>query len=147
MKRKFLFIPVLFLLFVPINLLAQQADPSLLTVDSIFSYGTKSLGPVRWTADGSGYLALEPATDKPGAADLVRYDAQSGARGIKVPANKLIPPTNSAPLLIEDFDFSQDEQKLLIFTNSARVWRSNTRGDYWVLDLDSWKLRKLGGEA
>ncbi len=28
-----------------------------------------------------------------------------------------------------------DEQKLLIFTNSARVWRSNTRGDYWVLDL------------
>ena len=38
-----------------------------------------------------------------------------------------------------------DEQKLLIFTNSARVWRSNTRGDYWVLDLKANSLRKLGG--
>jgi dipeptidyl-peptidase-4 len=38
-----------------------------------------------------------------------------------------------------------DEQKLLIFTNSARVWRSNTRGDYWVLDLKADTLAKLGG--
>ena len=42
---------------------------------------------------------------------------------------------------------SRDEQKVLIFTNSERVWRSNTRGDYWVLDLKSGTLRKLGGDA
>jgi dipeptidyl-peptidase-4 len=27
------------------------------------------------------------------------------------------------------------------------VWRENTRGDYWVLDLASHQLRKLGGDA
>ncbi len=27
------------------------------------------------------------------------------------------------------------------------MWRQNTRGDYWVLDLTSGKLRKLGGSA
>ncbi|HUV67449.1 MAG TPA: S9 family peptidase, partial [Sedimentisphaerales bacterium] len=36
---------------------------------------------------------------------------------------------------------------LLIFTNTKRVWRQNTRGDYWVLDLSDWKLQKLGGDA
>ena len=72
-------------------------------------------------------------------------DATSGERTIKVPAEKLVPAGATAPLSIEDFVFTPDEQRLLIFTNSARVWRSNTRGDYWVVDLSNWSLRKLGG--
>jgi len=36
---------------------------------------------------------------------------------------------------------------VLIYTNSKRVWRTNSRGDYWILDLASHELRKLGGEA
>jgi dipeptidyl-peptidase 4 len=145
MKRKSLLVSALFLLLVSFNSSAQQPDPGLLTVDTIFSFGTKSLGPVRWTSDGSGYLALEPSADKPGVVELVRYDAINGGRTIKVPAARLVPSGTTSALQIEEFDFSPDEQKLLIFTNSARVWRSNTRGDYWVLDLNSWKLRKLGG--
>ena len=31
----------------------------------------------------------------------------------------------------------------MIFTNTRRVWRYNTRGDYWVLDLPSGN-RQLG---
>ncbi|MCA9975601.1 MAG: DPP IV N-terminal domain-containing protein, partial [Anaerolineales bacterium] len=34
-----------------------------------------------------------------------------------------------------------------IFTNTKRVWRMHTRGDYWVLDLPSGRLTQLGGEA
>lgn len=146
MTRKSLFLSVIILLLVPFSSPGQQSDSSLLTVDTIFTFGSKSLGPVRWTSDGSGYLALEPSTDRPGAVDLVRYDALNGTRAVKVPASKLVPSGSTNPLLIEEFDFSPDEQKLLIFTDTARVWRSNTRGDYWVLDLNSWKLRKLGGE-
>jgi len=52
--------------------------PQQLTVDSIFTYRSRSLGPVRWTADGSGYLALEPSAGKKGSLDIVRYDALSG---------------------------------------------------------------------
>src|SRR6185369_16423178 len=37
------------------------------------------------------------------------------------------------------------EQKVLIFTETARVWRSNTRGDYWIYDVPSGSVRKLGG--
>src|SRR5204863_3888147 len=130
MRQRLRIIPVFLLLLLPV--FAQQ-DPSLLTVDSIFSYRTRSLGPVQWQNDGSGYLALEPSPTKRGSLDIVRYDVNSGERTVKVSAEKLVPAGASAPLIVEEFSLSADEQKLLIFTNSARVWRSNTRGDYWVL--------------
>jgi dipeptidyl-peptidase-4 len=140
--------PVVLLLLLQFAIAAQQAqpsDPSLLTVDSIFTFRTKSLGPVRWQANGGGYLALEPSPTKKEFVDIVRYDAVSGDRSVIVSAEKLTPASAANPLLVEEFDLSQDEQKLLVFTNSERVWRSNTRGDYWVLDLKSGNLRKLGG--
>ena len=143
MRHKILLIPILLLIFVPA--FAQQPDQSLLTVDSIFTYRTRPLGPVRWQDDGTGYLALEPSKTKKDAVDMVRYDAVSGERTIKVPAEKLVPTGAGEALGIEDFSMTADEQKLLIFTNTARVWRSNTRGDYWVLDLKTGVLRKLGG--
>jgi dipeptidyl-peptidase 4 len=142
MRHRILLIPILLLLLVPA--FAQQ-DPSLLTLDSIFTYRTRSLGPVQWQSDGSGYLALEPSPTKKDAVDIVRYDALTGDRTIKVAAEKLT-PTGGIPLGIDEFNFTSDEQKVLIFTNTARVWRSNTRGDYWVLDLKTGSLHKLGGK-
>ncbi len=143
MKRRYALIPVILLaLLLPV--FAQQ-DPSLLTVDSLFGYRTRPLGPVRWQENGSGYLALEPSPTKQNSTDIVRYDAATGERSVKVAAEKLIPQGVNDPLDIEEFALTSDEQKLLIFTNTARVWRSNTRGDYWVLDLKSSRLRQLGG--
>ncbi len=126
---------------------ARQADTGLLTLDTIFSYGAKSLGWHQWQADGSGYLMLEPSAANKDALDLVRYDAASGARTILVSAQSLTPAGASSPLVIEEFTLSADNNRLLVFTNSERVWRSNTRGNYWVFDLSSKKLQKLGGEA
>ena len=126
---------------------ARQPDTSLLTVDTIFSYSAKSLGWHQWQADGSGYLMLEPSAANKDALDLVRYDAASGARTILVSAQSLTPSGASSPLTIEEFTPSADNNRLLVFTNSERVWRSNTRGNYWVFDLSSKKLQKLGGEA
>src|SRR5262245_62048283 len=144
MRHRILLIPVFLLLLVPA--LAQQSDPSLLTLDSVFTYRTRTLGPVRWQSDGSGYLALEPSSTKKNAVDMIRYDAISGERTVRVAADKLIPPGSSEALGVEDFSLTSDEQKVLIFTNTARVWRSNTRGDYWVLDLKTGSLQKLGGK-
>jgi len=36
---------------------------------------------------------------------------------------------------------------VLLYTNSKRVWRQNTRGDYWLLDRTSRQLTRLGGDA
>jgi dipeptidyl-peptidase-4 len=133
-------------LFAPAFARQQTGQGSgLLALDNVFSYQPKSLGEIRWQQDGTGYLQLEPSSN--GALDLVRYDATTGAKTVSVPASRLVPKDGSAPIVIEEFDFSADERKLLIFANSERVWRSNTRGDYWVLDLTSWDLHRLGGNA
>jgi dipeptidyl-peptidase 4 len=42
------------------------------------------------------------------------------------------------------FRFSEDLQYLLVFTNTARVWRYETRGDYHVLDRKTGRWRQLG---
>ncbi|MFA5816486.1 MAG: DPP IV N-terminal domain-containing protein [Bacteroidales bacterium] len=42
--------------------------------------------------------------------------------------------------------YLDDATKLMIFTNTQRVWRYNTKGDYWVMDLKTRKLKQLGNE-
>ncbi len=125
-------------------------DPSLLTVARIFDsneFKGESRGPFRWLEDSSAYTALEDSAEIKDGKDFVQYDPRTGERRILVPAQKLIPESQSSPLKVSDHSWSQDRRKLLIFTHAQRVWRTNSRGDYWVLDLDDWTLRKLGGEA
>jgi dipeptidyl-peptidase-4 len=58
-----------------------------------------------------------------------------------------VPAGRSAPLAIDDYAWSKDGNKVLVYTNSERVWRQNTRGDYWVYDRKAGTLAKLGGDA
>jgi dipeptidyl-peptidase-4 len=124
----------------------QRADPSLVSVERIYStrdFTAASFGPTRWL-DDSTYTAVEPAPNGKGA-QLVRIDAASGRKSVLVSAALLTPAGSAEPLDVEDYDWSADHTRLLIFTNSERVWRANTRGDFWVLDLAAKKLAKLGG--
>jgi dipeptidyl-peptidase-4 len=128
----------------------EPVDPSILTVERIFvskDFETEKFGPARWLEDGSGYTTLEDSQDHKEGKDIVRYEPQTGRREVMVPAARLIPKGESKPLKIDDYSWSHDAKKLLIFTNTKRVWRKNTRGDYWVLDLTDWKLQKLGQDA
>ncbi len=128
---------------------AEEKDPSLLTVARIFASSEldSQRFSARWLPDGRGYLRLEGSKDSTGGRDIVCYDPRTGDREVLVPAAHLIPPGESSPLKIDGYALSEDRSLLLIYTNSKRVWRRNTRGDYWVLDRTSRELRKLGGDA
>jgi len=133
----------------PFGIGAQQPDPSLLTVDRIFGsaeFEGDWLDEARWL-DDSTYTMLEASTASPSARDIVRYDAGSGRRSTLIPASSLVPSGATNPLAVESFRISPDGKLVLIFTNSKRVWRQNTRGDYWVLDRGTGRLRQLGGKA
>ena len=130
--------------------LAQQDDRSRLLADQIdrifksSEYAAPRFGPARWLPDGTAYAIVE----REGAGtDIVRYDAATGARSVLVAGSRLTPPGASAPLGIDDYAWSNDGKRLLIFTNTRKVWRDNTRGDYWVLDIQGGQLHKLGGSA
>ena len=136
------------LTFAATPLAAQMRDPSLLSLERIFGsaeFFPQRFGPARWLSDGSGYTTVELSVEVRGGQNIAKYDPETGERELLVPATRLIPEGQSAALYINDYVWSDDGKKLLIFTNTTRVWRDNTRGDYWVLDLESDKLWKLGG--
>jgi dipeptidyl-peptidase-4 len=127
--------------------LAAQDDPSRLTVQRIFAsqeFRPDFFGPARWLDQGVAYTTLEKAAEGSGR-DIVRYETSSGARTVHVSARALTPAGDTTAIDIENYDWSADGTRLLVFTNSKPVWRQNNRGDYWVLDRTSGTLRKLGG--
>ncbi|MBT8399967.1 MAG: S9 family peptidase, partial [Rhodothermia bacterium] len=132
---------------IPNSLLGQTAGPdSLLTLDRLFDsedFAAETYGPIRWLASG-GYTTLESSESVPGTQDIVRHDPATGSQEVLVPAESLVPPGQTNALEIEDYHWSADHSRLLVFTNTKRVWRRNTRGDYWVLDLKSGRLAQLG---
>lgn len=45
---------------------------------------------------------------------------------------------------IEDLVWNTNKTKVLLYTNSKKVWRANTKGDYWFFDLETGKGKQLG---
>ena len=130
---------------------ARASERLQSTLDRIFNrheFDKKEFGPARWMEGGNAYTTVEssPAFPDSDVREIVHYETESGKRTVLVSAARLIPPSATKPLVIEDYAWSGDN-RLLVYTNSQKVWRQNTRGDYWVLDLSSGKLRKLGGDA
>ena len=107
------------------------------------AFKARTFGPTRWLDGGSGYTTLEDAADGRGK-DIVRYDTASGDRRVVVAAASLVPAEAGPPLSIDDYAWSDDGTRLLVFTNTRKVWRKNTRGDYWVLERSSGALRQVG---
>lgn len=118
-------------------------DPSKLTLDRIFQGSDFRATTVSatWLPDGRGYTKVEKSS---AGQVIVKYDAATGDRQVIVTADELIPNLESSPVTIESYSLTANLGKVLIYTNSRRVWRSKTRGDYWVLDRASGELRKLG---
>ncbi len=138
---------ILFLIFIS-GLTAQ--DRSMLTLERIYEtdeFNPKFFSQSKWLKDGTGYATLEPSASSAGGRDIVKYNAEKGTRDILLSSDKLIPEGGTKALSIYNYAWSPDDKRLLIFTNTKKVWRYNTRGDYWTLDLATGKLRKLGGDA
>ncbi len=116
----------------------------------------------KWLDDGTGYTVLEQRqSDKnnlPDAQpdnetehgvtgnDIVFYQADGTGRKVLVPFEQLQPAGADEPLAIESYQYSKDGKWLMVFTNSEQVWRSRSRGDFWLLNLSNDKLYQLGGE-
>lgn len=90
---------------------------------------------LRWTADNK-YLATE-------SGEIVQYTLPDRVRSVVVSASNLTPP-GQQKLTIKNFSVTPDQSRILIFTNTKKVWRLETRGDYWVMDMATKKLTKLG---
>lgn len=147
MHRLFYFLAVMAFAALGAEESKEKPNP-LLSLDRLYGkpeFSAKSYG-VKWLEAGQGYVRLEKSKATKEARDIVRVDPATGKREILVAAKALIPEGKKKPLAVSGYTFTKDLAKVLIYTNTRRVWRVHSRGDYWVLDRASGKLHQLGGK-
>jgi dipeptidyl-peptidase-4 len=90
-----------------------------------------------WSADGN---SLYENT----GTGITEYNLTGNGKAEFITAKQLTPDGKEHSLQIKNFFFSPDFKKVLIFTNAKKVWRYETRGDYWVYNIADKSLQQLG---
>jgi len=92
---------------------------------------------IRWNKAGDGYYDTEDG-------NIVLYQLSPLGKKVLVEKSALVPAGKTEALRVRNFFFSADGGKVLIYTNTQKVWRYDTRGDYWVLDVATKQLHQVG---
>jgi dipeptidyl-peptidase-4 len=126
----------------------QQVQPATesLSIESIFGSGrfeTESFS-LNWELEGSNFVRNKPSPTIADATDLVAVNAKTLQETILIPASRLVPQGKTKPLTIANHQWSADRNLALIFTNTRKVWRHHSRGDYWLMNRDANTLRQIG---
>ena len=98
-----------------------------------FSFGQN----IKWMPDGNAYMRQKEG-------GIIKVDPMTETETVLVKKDQLIPAGASKALVAQSYSFNADNTKLLIFTNTVKVWRLRTKGDYWLLDINSNKLTQMG---
>lgn len=93
---------------------------------------------IDWAKDGYQYYHAEHD------GSIVELDTRDSAKKTVILTKQMLTPQGKPALAVSGFTFSEDGNKVMIFTNTQRVWRYNTRGDYWVYDVAAKTLKQLG---
>jgi dipeptidyl-peptidase-4 len=110
----------------------------VLTLFILLSFqGFSQNGGFKWSKDGNSYYRIK-------TEGIVQYTLPNNNSKILISKEQLTPEGSNQPLNVSYFAFSKDEQKVLLFTNTKRVWRINTKGDYWVLNIKTGALQQIG---
>lgn len=104
---------------------------------------TRGSGAINWLKDGERYSRVEPNPE--GGVDVVAYRAKDNKREVLIPASMFKDKSTGGNVPVRSIIWSDDNSRVLVYTNTKKVWRYDTRGDYWVLDLKSGDFHKLGG--
>ncbi|GAA4929422.1 S9 family peptidase [Mucilaginibacter defluvii] len=123
MKRKFYYLPVVFMAFI-LSVAWQGAQAQ-------FGSGTN------WAKDGYRYY-------KTFEGGIAEFDVRDANKKTVIATAQDLTPAGQKPISIRRFKITDDGKKILINTNTKRVWRYDTRGDYWVYDVAAKSLKQLG---
>lgn len=110
----------------------------LLVLLLFISFSSFSQGRgTKWAKEGSSYYKIEKN-------EIVKYTLPENTGKVLITKQQLTPVDAKDPLKVSFYSFTPDESKVLLFTNTQKVWRLNTKGDYWVLDTKTNTLSRLG---
>jgi len=94
-------------------------------------------GGINWTKDGNAYYQNT-------GGEIVTISLPKNERKTVVSRELLTPANAQHTLNVRSFQLNADGTKALIYTNTKRVWRQDSRGDYWVADITKNTLKQIG---
>ena len=92
---------------------------------------------INWTKDGNSYYQNT-------GGEIVTVTLPTNERKIVISSTLLTPANMATPLAVRSFQLTDDGKKALIYTNTKRVWRQDSRGDYWIADIANQTLKQIG---
>lgn len=125
----------------------KNDSPKTITIEKIFGskeYKSESFGPFKWDRNGKSFTMLKESKKDDEVNELYRYGTKKKKYKKIISTSELIPEGQKTPIKIEDYSISPDGKLVLIFSNSEYVWRTKTRGDYWLYNLRSNQLSRIG---
>jgi dipeptidyl-peptidase-4 len=126
---------------------APPVGAQQLSVERIF--GSADFRPAtfsaQWTNDGASLVLVE-TNEQTEATDVWVQGIRTNQRTRLVDGATLLLADSTRPVQIEETVWSPDGTKLLLFSNSQRVWRQNTKGLYSVYDTVTRRLTPLSTE-
>jgi len=145
MARRIVLLLVVALLFVAgggspaFGQTADSVEFSLEAIHASDAFSPEAFRGGRWTDEGPVITYIQPA-DTGKATHLMRYNLETGDSSRVIDGTNLYAEDVNRLLQIEDYQFSDGRKKVLIYTDSKRVWRANTKGYYYVYDLSAQTL-------
>ncbi len=90
--------------------------------------------------NGVNYTRIE---EENGKQQIVKYDIADSQKKGEVIVTGDVFTFNGKPIQIDDYEFNEDESKILILTKSQSVYRRSYTAVHYLLDLASKKLEAL----
>lgn len=91
----------------------------------------------KWSKTGDSYYTIKEG-------EIVKVKMPEQTRQVVLSKPNLTTQSIQQAVKPEDFSISEDGSKILIYTNSKKVWRYHTRGDYWVYKVANKHLEQIG---
>ncbi|MBL4653197.1 MAG: alpha/beta fold hydrolase [Flavobacteriales bacterium] len=116
---------------------AQKRDVTIEDIWSNSTFKAESVYGLRSMNDGLHYTSLED-----GKINKYAYEKE-GLIETLVSETELQPKGDGKSITIDDYQFSADENKVLIATETEKIYRHSSREIYYVFDLTTKKMSKL----
>ena len=117
-----------------------------LTVESI--YKSKKFTPQKfdpkWEKTGAKFVQSKPSEQVDGGSDLIAIDPLTDEQTTLLSASQMVPEGKTKSLKVSGHQWANDRELALIYTNTRKVWRHHSRGDYWLLNRTNGSLRQVG---
>ncbi len=121
------------------SIVAQETEKTF-TLDNVIKineFRSQGVYGIRSLANGKYYTTLEN-----GDINIYSYKTGKLAKTL-VNGSDLVPRGAEEPIRLRTYTFSEDEQKILIPTETERIYRWSGKSNYYIWDLQSKKLTAL----